>query len=135
MPRRFDQDATDVRVSGFGDTSASLSPSARSLSGYHPDERHQFSGRPEAVEVDDFGDDRHGGDGVHAAQCAQSGDGVAHFGAFGLLDDLLLDASDAFDFLLDGDDVFAEDGLCISLREGLRPDPVQCLVVQRSPSV
>jgi len=124
MPRRFDQDAPDVGVSGFGDASAPFSPSARALFGYHPDERHQFPGGPEAVEVDDFGDDRHGGDGVHAAQCAQSGDGFSHFRASGLLDDLLFDASDAFNFLLDGDDVLAEDGLGVAIRKRLRPDPV-----------
>ena len=124
MPRRFDQDAPDVGVPGFGDASASLPSSARALSGHHSDERHQLPGRPEAVEVDDFGDDRHGGDGVHAAQRAQSGDGVAHFRASGLLDDLLLDPSDAFDFLLDGDDVLAEDGLGVVIRKRLRPDPV-----------
>src|SRR3990172_8650910 len=33
MPGRFDQDAPDVRVSGFGDASASFPPSARALSG------------------------------------------------------------------------------------------------------
>ena len=124
MPRRFDQDAPDVGVPGLRDASAPFSPSARALSGHHPDERHQLPGRPEAVEVDDFGDNRHGGDGVHAAQCAQSGDGFSHFRASGLLDDLLFDASDAFDFLLDGDDVFAEDGLGVAIREGLRTDPV-----------
>jgi len=124
MPRRFDQDAPDVGVPGLRDASASFSPSARALSGYHSDKGHQFPWRPEAVEVDDFGDDRHGGDGVHAAQCAQSGDGFSHFRASGLLGDLLLDASDAFDFLLDGDDVLTEDGLGVVIRKRLRPDPV-----------
>ena len=108
----------------FRDASAPFPPSARALSGYHPDERHQLPGRPEPVEVDDFGDDRHGGDGVHTAKCAQSGDGFSHFRAFGLLDDLLFDASDPFDFLLDGDDVLAEDGLGVVIRKRLRPDPV-----------
>ncbi len=124
MPRRFDQDAPDVGVPGLRDASAPFPPSARALSGYHPDERHQLPGRPEPVEVDDFGDDRHGGDGVHTAQCAQSGDGFSHFRVFGLLDDLLFDASDAFDFLLDGDDVLAEDGLGVVIRKRLRTDPV-----------
>ena len=124
MSRRFDQDAPDVGVPSLRDASAPFSPSARALPGYHPDERHQLPGRPEAVEVDDFGDDRHGGDGVHAAQCAQSGDGFSHFRASRLLDDLLFDASDAFDFLLDGDDVLAEDGFGVVIRKRLRPDPV-----------
>jgi hypothetical protein len=124
MPRRFDQDAPDVGVPGLRDASAPFSPSARALSWHHPDERHQLPGRPEAVEVDDFGDDRHGGDGVHAAQCAQSGDGFSHVRASGLLDDLLFEASDAFDFLLDGDDVLTEDGLGVVIRKRLRPDPV-----------
>ena len=124
MPRRFDQDAPDVGVPGLCDASSSFSPSARSLSGDHSDERHQLPGGPEAIEIDHFGDDRHGGDGVHAAQCAQSCDGFAHFRASGFFHDLQLDAADAFDFLLDGDDVLPENGLGVAFREGLRPDPV-----------
>ena len=61
---------------------------------------------------------------VSTPRSAQSGDGFSHFRVFGLLDDLLFDASDAFDFLLNGDDVFAEDSLRVALREGLRTDPV-----------
>src|SRR5688572_12019866 len=71
MPGGFDQDAAQVRVSGFGDVAARLLAATRVLRGDQARVRHDARGRGEAARVSQLGGDGERGEIVDAAKTAE----------------------------------------------------------------
>jgi hypothetical protein len=74
VPGGLDQQPAGVAVAGLGDGAAAILLTRGVLAGDETQEGHQASGRVEAEEVVELGDQAHGGGGVDAAEAAQRGD-------------------------------------------------------------
>jgi hypothetical protein len=71
LPRRFDQDAAEMRVAGFGDRPPRLFGAARVFGGHEAGKGHDPWRRGEAAGVAEFGSDGEGGEIVDAAEAAE----------------------------------------------------------------
>ena len=67
-PSRFDQDATGVRVAGFGDRSERARLAGGAFTRYESEECHELFGMSEARELAELCDQRDGRNEVDAAQ-------------------------------------------------------------------
>src|ERR1700679_1594852 len=68
VPRRFNQDAPNVRIAGLGEPATVACWPARMLAWDQAEISHQFAGMGEAAQIAEFGDNGHGGQQVDAAQ-------------------------------------------------------------------
>jgi hypothetical protein len=66
-PGRFDQNATGVRVAGFGDRPQRARLAGGASAWYEFEKRHELLRVSEALELAEFDDQRDGGDEVNAA--------------------------------------------------------------------
>lgn len=77
VPGGFHQKSSGVGVAGFGDGTPAISLSGRTLGGNEAEVGHERSRGAEASHVVDLGEQRHGGEGLDAAQTAESLDATA----------------------------------------------------------
>jgi hypothetical protein len=74
IPGSFHEEPTGVDVAGLGDGTATLSLPGRALHGDETEVGHESSGRAEAADVVDLGNESDGGQRLHAPKATESFD-------------------------------------------------------------
>ena len=102
MPRRLDQEPTDVSITCFGDRSSTFGLAAGVLAGYESKVCHELTGGVKAPESVQLGHDADRGHGIDAPEAPQVGDGLSIRLAGGELAHLELELLEALAELIDG---------------------------------
>ena len=75
VPGSLDEEASGVRVTGFGNGPSTLDVTGGSFAGHQAEVGGEPSGRVKATDIADLTKDRHGGEGFDTTETAQRFDG------------------------------------------------------------